>query len=103
MQIEKNIKDQICTFLLRGKFRYPGEVSFDDVLEVFQQENINKIIFDFSQLEFMDSFGLGVLFYATNEATEHGKEFIILNPNGNVSKLLEQSHADKVMKIEFQE
>ena len=69
----------------------------DNYLEKYP---INRIIFDFSGVEFMDSSGLGLILGRFNKASEIGTEFTLLNPADSVRKILDVAGIARMIKIE---
>jgi len=58
--------------------------------EMFEQPNFGKIVFDLSELSFMDSTGIGVLIGRYKRMKLHDIPIFIANPS---------SHAEKIFKM----
>ena len=58
------------------------------------------LIMDLSQIDFMDSSGLGLILGRFNTAKELGAEMKILSPSRGVKKVLELAGIERLIKIE---
>ena len=67
--------------------------------EIFERRP-GKLILDLSEVDFMDSSGLGLVLgrYATVQKT--GGELVVLNPSERVMKILRLAGAERMIKIE---
>lgn len=59
-----------------------------------------KIYMDLSEVEFMDSSGLGLILGRYTNATEIGAHFLLCNPNKRVKKILSLAGIERIMDIE---
>ncbi|MBE6559835.1 MAG: STAS domain-containing protein [Ruminococcaceae bacterium] len=59
-----------------------------------------RLILDLSQVSFMDSSGLGLILGRFNKAAEIGTEFLLLNPNAAVTRILDIAGIGRLIKIE---
>lgn len=62
--------------------------------------SLKKVILDFSQLEFMDSAGIGLIIGRNRVIKEVNAELVIENPSANIFNILKCSGIDKIVKIE---
>ena len=60
----------------------------------------NRLILDLSQVSFMDSSGLGLILGRFNKAAEIGSDFLLLNPNPAVTRILDIAGIGRLIKIE---
>ena len=67
--------------------------------ELFRRRPL-RLILDLSHVEFMDSSGLGLILGRFNKASEIGAEFILLNPNAGVTRILDLAGIGRMIKIE---
>ena len=67
--------------------------------EIFERRP-EKLILDLSEVDFMDSSGLGLILgrYATVQKIKG--ELVVLNPNDRVMKILKLAGAERIIKIE---
>ncbi|MBR2848427.1 MAG: anti-sigma factor antagonist [Clostridia bacterium] len=59
-----------------------------------------KLVLDLSKVEFMDSSGLGLILGRFSKASEIGAECVLLNPNENVTKILDVAGIKRLIRIE---
>ena len=60
----------------------------------------DKLILDVSNVTFMDSSGLGLILGRYNKAAEVGAMCILVNPNENVTKILDIAGIGRLIRIE---
>lgn len=60
----------------------------------------HRLELDLSQVEFMDSSGLGLILGRFSKASEIGAECILLNPNEQVTKILDVAGIGRLIRIE---
>lgn len=101
MNISKNLVDNNCIFSLEGDIKHPESTPFHQILVVFSEENIDQVTIDFSQVEFIDSSGLGILFLAADKAKETGKKIVLKNPLSNIRKIFEISHINNLESVQI--
>lgn len=75
----------------------PLRTKIDEVLYYYRP---SKIALDLSQVAFMDSSGLGLILGRFTLARELGGELRIVDPNENVSKVLDLAGTSRLIKIE---
>ncbi|MBQ8163106.1 MAG: anti-sigma factor antagonist [Clostridia bacterium] len=62
-----------------------------------------KISLDLSEVDFMDSSGLGLILGRYTNATDIGAKFSLCNPNKRVKKILHLAGIERIMDIEGDE
>ncbi len=58
-----------------------------------------KLVFDLSEVNFMDSSGLGLILGRYTKARELGTEVVIKNPSKRTEKIFRMAGTDKFIKI----
>lgn len=66
--------------------------------DVFKNENINYLIFDFSKTKFMDSSGIGLMTGRFRRIYDKGGETFVVNVNSSIDKLLKLSGIYTIIK-----
>ena len=61
--------------------------------------NAVNIIFDFSELSFMDSSGIGVIMGRYKKARTLGGKVVVLGVNAGVLRIMEMSGLSKIIKL----
>ncbi len=72
---------------------------FADTLERYLQESREGVIVDFSEINYIDSTGIGELVGYLEKFKREGKKLILVNPSTRVRKLLEMTRLDEVFPI----
>jgi anti-sigma B factor antagonist len=79
---------ETLVFKLRGSLDLATAPTVRAALGDATEKGCHRIIVDLSQLEFLDSTGLGVLIGAHRRAAEHGGSFRLVIKDGAISRLL---------------
>lgn len=81
--------DQCCATEIREKI--DKEISL---------HSINNLVFDFAEISFMDSSGIGMLLGRYKLIKARGGKMLIVRPQPQVSKVMEVSGLNKILEIE---
>lgn len=99
MDIQKNFNEKELTLLINGRvdtYTAPElETSINEELD-----NIESLILDFENLEYISSAGLRVLVSTQKKAKKQDFSFKIINVNDIVNEILRMSKFDKILTIE---
>ena len=91
MEIKNRIYEKTLYVILSGELdehrAYQTRISLDDI---FSKPNFNQVIIDLSELEFMDSTGIGVLVGRYKKLKDKNIPIFICNPS---------SHAERIFKM----
>ncbi len=68
--------------------------TLDDILE---KEKFNQVIVDLSELEFMDSTGIGVMIGRYKKLKNRDIPLYLTNPNKHIDKIFEMTGLYKIM------
>lgn len=91
MQIKNRIYNNTLYVVLSGELdEFSAQSVRANLDEMFDQEGFNQVIIDLSELEFMDSTGIGVLLGRYKKLKSKNKPIFICNPS---------SHAEKIFKM----
>ncbi len=85
---------------LEGKFTFADNGKFRELLKTLQGETLQSCSVDLSNLEFMDSAGLGMLILFKDTASQSNFSLSLRNPQGQVDKILRISKFDEEIPIE---
>jgi anti-anti-sigma factor len=86
-------------------FEIKGEITKENLskiankLENIKKKNVNAVIFDMSNTNFIDSHGLGVFVYFWHEMAKQKKELIFFRPLGFVKQLLAETSLSRIFRI----
>ncbi len=91
MQVKSRVQKNVLYVLLCGELDEHSAVYTRITLdEMFDKPNFNKIVIDLSELDFMDSTGIGVLIGRYKRMKNKDIPIYIANPS---------SHAEKIFKM----
>jgi HptB-dependent secretion and biofilm anti anti-sigma factor len=86
-------------FSLKGRLEFGDFPDSSQVLEALETESISQVIIDLTELEFMDSAGVGLLIGFNKSVAEKGKTVVLRGASGAVAELLELFQLDTVFDI----
>ena len=91
MEIKNRIYEKTLYVILSGELdehsAYQTRISLDDI---FSKPNFNQVIIDLSELDFMDSTGIGVLVGRYKKLKDKNIPIFICNPS---------NHAERIFKM----
>ena len=91
MEIKNRIYEKTLYVILSGELdehsAYKTRIKLDDI---FSKPNFNQVIIDLSELDFMDSTGIGVLVGRYKKLKDKNIPIFICNPS---------SHAERIFKM----
>ena len=91
MKLKSKIYNGILYLILSGELdEHSSKYARDEMDKSFRQGGFKQIIIDLSELEFMDSTGIGVLIGRYNLMKEKNIPIFICNPS---------KHAEKIFKM----
>lgn len=98
MEIKNRIYKNNLYITLSGELdensaNYTREV-LDDILE---NETFRQVVVDLSELEFMDSTGIGVMIGRYKKLKEQNIQIYLTNPNKHIDKIFEMTGLYKIM------
>ena len=103
MKIKFNLSSDAPHILFDGELdEHTAEyvrMNVDVLLEEFVDKAIDKVVFDFSKLEFMDSTGVGVLLGRFRKWDKKHLQICIANPKPHVDRVLRISGIYQLMPL----
>jgi anti-sigma B factor antagonist len=90
---------ETLVFKLRGSLDLATAPTIRAALGDAAEKGSHKLIVDLTQLEFLDSTGLGVLIGAHRRAAEHGGSFRLVIKDGPISRLLNITGLIRVLAV----
>ena len=86
---------------LSGRLTFETQKVFRDMVEDLKGSDTHRWIIDMSNLEFIDSAGLGLLLRAKAVAQQEGRQILLRPPlEGQVRKMLDVSRFDQMFAYE---
>ena len=71
----------------------------DGIDNILSSKPIKNIIFDFKNIKFMDSSGIGVIIGRYKKISSEGGKVSVINVNARVKKIFDLSGMDKIISI----
>ncbi|MCI6736772.1 MAG: STAS domain-containing protein [Intestinibacter sp.] len=104
MSIDVNLKNDIDTdfwdVYVIGELDVSTADQFKEYLYKLIDKEIRSIRFDLSNLDYIDSTGLGVMIGVLKRIKVQNKEIYIESPKDNVKKIFSITGLDKIFKME---
>ena len=86
---------------ISGELDHHGAVSLrGDIDEMIYSNRPIRLVLDLSQVEFMDSSGLGLIMGRYSVMSKLGGEIVLLNPCNAISKILALAGMERIIRIE---
>jgi len=96
-----NMTDGVLYIKLSGDIdHHTAKEVRDSVDNLIKRTNPVELELDLSDIEFMDSSGLGLVLGRYKKQTEMGGKMKILNPTKRVMQILQLAGVEKIIKIE---
>lgn len=92
----KNLKIELLTREL--DHHIANEVR-EEIDYVIQEKQVKNIVFDFKNMNFMDSSGIGVVIGRYKKISSEGGRVAVININPRVKKIFELSGMNKIIGI----
>lgn len=84
---------------LQGRLTFADYGSFRELTELFAEHEAKECFLDLSQLEFIDSAGLGMLLIARDKIKIYEGNVILKGAQGQVKKMLCLGHFESLFKV----
>ena len=99
MEITKTHKDTITIFSIVGDV----SIFYKDAIDKALAEEVDAgkylFLFDFSQVNYIDSVGISFLIQAGNASFVHGKRVAIVNANPKVRYVIELAKLERILAL----
>lgn len=98
MHIKSKVYQKTMYVILGGELDENSAVYTRDKLdEIFSNINFSQIIIDLSELEFMDSTGIGVLIGRYKKMKNRNIPIFICNPSNHIEKIFKMTGIYQIM------
>lgn len=92
MQIKSKIYGKTMYVMLSGELdEYSAQFAKNRLDNLFSKENFKQVIIDLSELNFMDSTGIGVFIGRYKKMKIKGISIFICNPSTHIEKIFKMS------------
>lgn len=100
VNIESRLDNSFWNVNINGELDVAEADRVKEHLNNLVEENPVDIKIDFTNLEYIDSTGLGALIGVLKRLKVNEKDIYILNPRKNVKKIFDITGLDKIFKVE---
>lgn len=102
LRVEKN-DEQVTQVVLSGKLDVEGEQQIGDEFRGLIGSSRTHFFVEMSEVSYLASLGIRLLFAAAKELAAEGKKLVVLNPQPMVEETLETSGTVKFIPIAHSE
>lgn len=99
MEYDISHQNTSITVSLSGQFTFADNQKFRNILEVVANGQTQAIELNFSEVNFIDSAGLGMLLLLRDECAKHNISLTIRGTKGQVDKIFVISKFDQLFTI----
>lgn len=87
---------------LSGRFTLGSSMSLAEskINQLIEAQGIRKLVLDMTNVEHVDSAGLGLIVYMQGKLQELGGQIHLAAPNGRVMQLFQMTHTEKLLQID---
>jgi anti-anti-sigma factor len=87
------------TVMFREGLGFADHGVFRHMLGAVEQTSPETVVFDFSDLDTIQTAGLGLLLIARERCEAQGRHLVVSQPRGGVLRVLEAARLDRVLTI----
>ena len=97
---QRKIEPDILVLKISGRLTL-GRASQDveSTVDQLMAQNVAKLIFDLSELTYMDSTGLGIVAFCSGKMRKAGKHVRVAGATGTVSEMFSIAGVDKALDL----
>ncbi|TVP66527.1 MAG: anti-sigma factor antagonist [Nitriliruptor sp.] len=92
-------RDEWTVVTLSGQLDVATAPDLRQALQEAQYAGAHRVVVDLADLQFLDSFGLGVLVGALRRARLHGGRLVLAGANGRIREILEVTGLDRTFQL----
>jgi anti-anti-sigma factor len=98
MEYSQQIQGENLSLQLKGQMTFNDHPKIKEVIRIISSHPITLVTIDFSDIEFIDSAGLGMLLILKEEMDKKSGRVLLMNPKGQVEKIFRVSKFDSLFK-----
>ncbi len=99
MDIKTDYSDKTATVLITGKLDVTNSHKFKDSLSKIDISCYPEVVLDFTELDMIDSSGIGKILVFLKKVKELNGNLVIKNPNQYIREVFELIQLDKIIDI----
>lgn len=100
MRYHVDIKEDVFEALVSEKITFSDLEGFREMIQKMMESKASQNIMDLSDVEFIDSAGLGMLLLARDEISKSDMNLILRSPKGQVKRMFSVARFDQMFEIE---
>lgn len=100
MEVTRNDQGNTYEVGLTGSLVFSENRTFRNVVDGLSDHSGKSLVFNLSDLEFIDSAGLGMLLIAKEEADKFNMPLVVRGAQGQVKEMFEISSFSSILTIE---
>lgn len=89
-----------AVYCLSGKLSFADNEDMRPLLEDMGRGSDRTLVLDLTQLDYVDSFGIGLFLVALDEVKKAGNRLVVRNPQGAVKRIFTLANLDTLLEIE---
>lgn len=98
-KLESKNTDEFLVLYPKGELDVYNTKKFKEKSLKIYEKDKKDILFDFSELEYLDSTGLGSLIFILKEIEKNGNKIVIENINNSIMKLFKITKLEDMFEI----
>ena len=100
MKIDSRLYNGVLYVNLSGELdEYNASLAKDKLDEMFQKTGFNQIVIDLSELDFMDSTGIGMLIGRYKKMKVNNKKMYVCNPSKHIDRIFKMTGLYEIMPL----
>lgn len=99
MYFDKTKEENSIIVRMVGKFTHKDKDNFLKLIDALEDQQLSDLVLDFSFVEFIDSSAMGLLLLLRKESEKRGINTRLANVTGQVWKVINISHFDKLFTV----
>jgi anti-sigma B factor antagonist len=100
LRLHTTRSDSRAVLSLEGEMDLATSPALRQHLLDLRDDGVSQVVVDLSELQFIDSTGLGALVAAVKRYREHGGDIVLRKPTASVGRVLEIAGLTRVFEIE---
>lgn len=97
MRYAKTLENQFVCYAASGRFTAQDSDVIKDLIHDIKGLELDRCVIDLTQLEFIDSSGIGMLLILNAEAAAKGKAFAMVVGSGQARKVIEMTQIRQII------
>ena len=87
--------------MMSGRFTFGDHTAFRKMIDEMRSFEADTHVLDLSDIEFIDSAGLGMLLLARDEGEKSQRTVVLRGAKGQVKRMLEVARFDTLFQLEY--